>query len=126
MGVHLSAITEHKEYYKNGQIRSHEFRRDGISEGEFKSWYETGQLYGREFYRNGRLNGPSEWWHRNGHLWKHEFHLDGVLDGECKEWYDGGMLNRILYDGYFTKMTNERENGKIGMKMEIWNVENFT
>lgn len=103
MGVHLSAITEHKEYYKNGQIRSHEFRRDGISEGEFKSWYETGQLYGREFYRNGRLNGPSEWWHRNGHLWKQEFHRDGVLDGECKEWYENGMPERQLFaqDGKF-------------------------
>jgi antitoxin component YwqK of YwqJK toxin-antitoxin module len=110
MGVHLSAITEHKEYYKNGQIRSHEFRRDGISEGEFKSWYETGQLYGREFYRNGRLNGPSEWWHRNGHLWKQEFHRDGILDGECKEWYDDGVLKRQCF----------AQNGKLEGEYKYW------
>lgn len=111
MGGYFSGtITEHKEYYKNGQIRFQEFRRDGVSEGEFKSWYETGQLYGREFYRNGRLNGPSEWWHRNGHLFKQEFHRDGVLDGECKEWYDNGVLRRQCF----------AQNGKFEGEYKYW------
>ena len=72
-------------YYKNGQLRSEEYRIDGKNHNEngpaYRSWYDNGKLRSESYYINGKLhneNGPAyKYWYKNGQLMSESYYIDG-------------------------------------------------
>ena len=71
------SIKEYKRFHKNsGQLKVHEFYKNGKQEGERKLWHDNGQL-AVKFYKNGQLDGECKQWAHNGQLVINEFYKNG-------------------------------------------------
>jgi antitoxin component YwqK of YwqJK toxin-antitoxin module len=114
MGSYFSGLKEHKEYYKNGQIKMHEFHLNGQLEGERKVWNEDGQLRLLEFYRDKELEELKIWdrqilkllkWSKtgyvesyfwNGRLYRREICQNNVI--KIDQYHQNGRLSdRKIY-----------------------------
>lgn len=79
-------------YYKNGQISSEGYVRDGQKVGKFKSWAENGNQTADWEVLDGKENGFIQCWYDNG-IKKRELTLDrGIENGYSKDWYEDGKL----------------------------------
>ena len=58
--------------YKNDNLKTELFYKNGELEGECKSWYKNGNLKTEAFYKNGELEGDCKSWYKNGNLKKEE------------------------------------------------------
>jgi antitoxin component YwqK of YwqJK toxin-antitoxin module len=85
-------LEERKVWYRNGQLQSQKFYRDGKLEGEGKYWHKNGQLLERTFYCNGQREGENKYWYENGQLNFQGFYRKGKLEGESKFWHGNGPL----------------------------------
>lgn len=64
---------------------------------EVKTWYKNGQLKSQRFYRDGELEGERKVWRENGNPWSYEFYQDNKLEGEWRHWCEDGLLIRDYY-----------------------------
>ena len=79
-GIWLSGIEgegEYLRYHKNGQLRYHEFYKNGLRHGESKWYFENGQIWIHDFWKNGLRHGECEWYLRNGELYEHNLYKNG-------------------------------------------------
>ena len=82
-------------------------KQDGIwfsgieGEGEYKEWWKNGQLWTHCFYKQGNKIGEYKRWWRNGQLMTHCFYNgQGSKEGEFKEWgYSRQLLVHCFYRG---------------------------
>ena len=82
----------HKQWYNNGQPFTYKEYKDGKLEGEFKEWFYNGKLYIQTNYKDGEYQGENKRWYDNGKLFCQKYYKDGILDGEYKEWLPKGTL----------------------------------
>lgn len=86
-------LEERKIWYNNGQIKRHEFYRDGKPEGEWKAWLYTGSLYSSKFYLNGKLDGKYKNSIHDGYALEEYHYRDGKLEGECVDRFSDGLVH---------------------------------
>jgi antitoxin component YwqK of YwqJK toxin-antitoxin module len=84
---------EYKEYYHNGQLKSHLFYQDGCLHGECKFYYDNGQLKEHAFCQHNILHGESFEYTRSGRLRKYACYENGEFHGECSN-YTSNIKNR--------------------------------
>jgi len=63
-------LEECKEFWENGQLRSHCYYIDGWYEGEFTAWHDNGQMSVHGHYKNGNIEGEYKIWDKKGKLWE--------------------------------------------------------
>jgi antitoxin component YwqK of YwqJK toxin-antitoxin module len=79
-------------FYKNGQMSSEGYYRNGEKTGKFKSWAENGNQTADWEIVEGKEHGFIQCWYDDGEK-KREATLDkGIENGHFKEWYENGKL----------------------------------
>jgi antitoxin component YwqK of YwqJK toxin-antitoxin module len=87
----------YKEYYKNGQIKSELFCKDGELNGISKFYYESGELKSEMNYINGELEGESKSYYKNGVLKSSKNYKNGKLDGLSTWYFESGTFDEFIY-----------------------------
>ena len=60
------SLLEHKEYYKDGNLKAHYFTLKGNIDGAYKKWFNNGQLEVYTFFNKGELVGEYFEWDEKG------------------------------------------------------------
>jgi len=84
-------------FYKNGNIASKSFYRNGKEVGEKINYYDNGTISEKAFYVNGNIDGIyTEYW-ENGNIEKELNYVDGVINGERNYYYENGNIRTVQF-----------------------------
>ena len=84
-------------YYENGQLRLEENFVDGLLEGPNLRFYENGQLRSEQFYQNDRYHGAAEYYYESGQLERKGNYMNGKANGTWISYFEDGVISSKMY-----------------------------
>jgi len=104
IGVFKNGLRDgnHKEWFRNGNLKDEIHYKNGLKDGEFKYWDDRGQLLKSGHYKNNELHGFIKEWYHNGNIKLEVHYINGNMHGLRTEWYKSGhkWSEQIMENGY--------------------------
>ena len=82
-------------YFKDGQLKSKGYYKDGEKDGLFEHYHGNGRLKSKEHYKDGKDEGVWETYYENGQLKSKGHYKDRKKDGFWEEYYENGVLDDL-------------------------------
>jgi hypothetical protein len=104
IGVFKNGLRDgnHKEWFRNGNLKDEINYKNGLKDGEFKYWDDRGQLLKSGHFKNNELHGFIKEWYHNGNIKLEAHYINGDMHGLRTEWYKSGhkWSEQIMENGY--------------------------
>lgn len=88
-------VVEGWEYFENGNLHRHYYKKAGELDGNYEVWFENGNKEYVVSYQNGSAHGAIKRWFDNGNLY---------LEGNLEHGLDAGMWKYYNPDGKMSRM----------------------
>lgn len=82
-------------FYPNGKVQKKGYKVKDLSEGWWDEYFESGQLKSHEFFKNGKYEGAAETYFENGQIESKGKYENDERQGEWVFYHDNGQISKI-------------------------------